>query len=404
VQALVNTVTAPRDDDASARDLFSFANALAALLGGAVVVEDARSTLLAYSNLDQPIDEARRQTILGRGNPPSWSQLLEDTGYANLLASAPGPIRITDPDGRASDRVATLVRAGGEVLGSIWVVAGESPLRPDAEELLRDATPLAALQLLRHRERFDVSRRERGQAFRALLGGEVDAAARLGITDSTPCLVVSFRIEAPDDVELAVTRHRVVGTVTIACEAFHRTVVCAWMAGTVYALFPEATPGTASRLASIAEDICRRASQSLGIEVTAGISDVHRGVVQVGRCRDEADRVLTVIDRRPGTVTSTFDEVRIPAVLLAVAELVRARDDLRIPGVQRLAQDDGKNYLSTLQAYLDSGGSIPGAAAALGIHANTMRYRLQRIEEISGLDLGNAEHRVAAALELLALS
>jgi DNA-binding PucR family transcriptional regulator len=33
-----------------------------------------------------------------------------------------------------------------------------------------------------------------------------------------------------------------------------------------------------------------------------------------------------------------------------------------------------------------------------------MRYRLQRIEEISGLDLGNAEHRLAAALELLALS
>ncbi|MDP9183352.1 MAG: hypothetical protein M3P04_11320, partial [Actinomycetota bacterium] len=51
-------------------DLFSLANAIAAMVGGAVAIEDPRRRVLAYSSLtDQPIDEAREQGILGRQVP-----------------------------------------------------------------------------------------------------------------------------------------------------------------------------------------------------------------------------------------------------------------------------------------------------------------------------------------------
>ncbi len=396
------------DDATPMGDLFAFANALAALVGGAVAVEDPSGNLLAYSNLDQPIDEARRQTILGRGNPASWSRLLESEGYVTQLATTDGPVRITDAEGRASERVATLVRAGTEVLGSIWVVAGDSPLGPEAEQVVADATPLAAMQLLRHRTLQDSSRRERGDALRALLTGEAGAVAGLGIDAGTTCQVVAFHLAAvaDDEVRLSVGRTRLLDAITMACEAFRRRVVCTWVGPTIYALFPEVSPSGADRLRRLADDICARTSTALGVDVLAGISTPHEGLAAAPECRAEADRVLRVLVDRGGRVAG-LEEVRIPSVLMALADVVRSRPDLRVPGVQVLAHHDaenGKPYVASLRAYLQASGSIPGAAALLGIHANTMRYRVTRIEEISGLLLDDPDHRLVASLELLALS
>ncbi|WP_107068963.1 helix-turn-helix domain-containing protein [Streptomyces sp. 150FB] len=48
----------------------------------------------------------------------------------------------------------------------------------------------------------------------------------------------------------------------------------------------------------------------------------------------------------------------------------------------------------TLTQYFACGGNYDGTAAALGVHRSTLRYRLQRIKEISGRDLGDVEHRL----------
>ena len=44
----------------------------------------------------------------------------------------------------------------------------------------------------------------------------------------------------------------------------------------------------------------------------------------------------------------------------------------------------GGDLLDTVTAYLDQGGSLEGAARALFVHPNTVRYRLRRIAEVSG--------------------
>jgi hypothetical protein len=46
----------------------------------------------------------------------------------------------------------------------------------------------------------------------------------------------------------------------------------------------------------------------------------------------------------------------------------------------------GPVVLDTLQAYLDGGGSLEGTARALFVHANTIRYRVRRAHETTGLD------------------
>ena len=52
------------------------------------------------------------------------------------------------------------------------------------------------------------------------------------------------------------------------------------------------------------------------------------------------------------------------------------------------------DLVSTLAAYLDCGGSHDETAATLAVHRSTLRYWLQRIREVSGRDLGDAEQRL----------
>ncbi|HEV7536401.1 MAG TPA: helix-turn-helix domain-containing protein, partial [Acidimicrobiia bacterium] len=47
----------------------------------------------------------------------------------------------------------------------------------------------------------------------------------------------------------------------------------------------------------------------------------------------------------------------------------------------------------TLSTYLECGGNYDETADSLAIHRSTLRYRLQRIREVSGLDLGDVDSR-----------
>jgi DNA-binding PucR family transcriptional regulator len=181
--------------------------------------------------------------------------------------------------------------------------------------------------------------------------------------------------------------------------------VCCWIGDTGYALFPDVSAATTGRVVDLVADACERMSTVLDIEVVAGLSDPRAGLTAAAECRAEADRVLRAVRARPaGGRVGTVADTRVTHALLALGDVVRDRPDLRLPGVQELVAHDrerGKAYLGTLRAYLDASGSIPEAAAALGVHVNTMRYRLERIQEISGLNLKDPQERLVLAVELL---
>lgn len=60
------------------------------------------------------------------------------------------------------------------------------------------------------------------------------------------------------------------------------------------------------------------------------------------------------------------------------------------PAIQKLKAYDEKyhlDYLDTLKAYFQSLGNLKATAAALGVHYNTMKYRMSVIESITGMDI-----------------
>lgn len=53
----------------------------------------------------------------------------------------------------------------------------------------------------------------------------------------------------------------------------------------------------------------------------------------------------------------------------------------------------GSDLVPTLSAFLESGGHYDRTASARNIHRSTLRYRLSRIRELSGMDLNDIDTR-----------
>ena len=73
--------------------------------------------------------------------------------------------------------------------------------------------------------------------------------------------------------------------------------------------------------------------------------------------------------------------------------------------VGELVREHSKaDLLTTLCSFFENMGSIRGSAAALDVHENTIRYRLSRIEELTGLAvMHDPDAQLRARLSLLVL-
>ena len=389
-------------------DLFALANAVAAMVGGATTIEDPQSRVLAYSNLDHPIDTARQETILGRAVPSVWIRRLHDAGVFRRLWQSDDVIRIADfvDETDYLPRIAVAVRAGGELLGSVWVIEGHQPLGPEAERTLREAASIASLHLLRHRSASDVERQKRSEALLALLEGRdrgQRAREQLGIDGERPVAVLAFDVGGDGGAESVMAAARVADLVAVYCESFRRQAACAAMGSRVYALVPTDVDTGAEQLAGLARAVVERARQALRLSLTAGIGATVLGLDEVAASRRDADHVLDVLTAGAGPHVAGIDEVRAQVVIRRLRQLAEDHPELQAGQLSALAEQDaekGTAWVPTLRAYFDAFGDMAVAAARVNVHPNTFRYRLRRIVELFDISLDDPDRRLVTELQL----
>ncbi|MDQ1013210.1 sugar diacid utilization regulator [Streptomyces sp. V4I23] len=385
-------------------DLFALANAVAAAVGGATVIEDARQRILAYSTVPgQVVDEVRRQGILGRQVPSSP----ENTEQYRVLFAVPGPVRLAALDGDELPRLAVAIRAGGETLGSMWVV-DDGHIGPDAEDALTRGASTAALLLLRARASEELSRHLTSDLLRRLLDGTADpadAAHRLGLAAGTPVRVAAFALDGavsgPDGEQTAL---RLLDLVRLQCEARYGRHACVLVDGSVYALLPVTGERGGERHKRLAEDLVRRAGRALRVTLRAGLGDVVEDLAAVRGSRDDADLVLRVL--APDEDVAAVTEVRARVTLLRLRELIGEERTLTAGAWREVLAHDaehGTDYARTLVCWLDAGYDMARAAKLLAVHPNTCRYRLRQAQQHLGIDLEDPDERLVLWLQLRTL-
>lgn len=394
-------------------DLFALANAIAEILDAPVTVEDRNSRILAFSIRQEEADPSRVGAILNRQVTPWATQDLQERGIFRQLYRTQEPLFVDPPEsgygGFTMPRVVLGIRAGDEILGSVWAAVPE-PLSDERMQLFRDLQSTVAVHLLSHRANANVERRMRSDLTAQVLAGGPQAeevAARLGLP-RRPMLVLAMAL--PDSEEETTRLHgdRAAELIRLG-DAFDMYLgssqpgASASLVGdVVYGIVPVSTgtepePDRGSRMA---RDFLARVGRRSAV---IGVSAVAPDADGLSRARDDADRALRLARSSPrgNRVCSTVEHA-FELLMMEMTDLVTARG-MGITGpFARLVEHDERHssdLVPTLRAWLDHFGDNISASTALHVHPNTFRYRLKRVGEVSGMNLDDRDERLSLMLQ-----
>ncbi len=136
-------------------------------------------------------------------------------------------------------------------------------------------------------------------------------------------------------------------------------------------------------------DGVRRVHAQLGQNAAVGLSSACAGSFADGF--EEAHQALlgTAVLKRDTAAVATYEELGAYRYLLRIALDGTVRD-AAVDAIGRLAEYDRQrqtSLLATLEEFLGRRGNVSATSEALYVHPNTLRQRLRRISELSGLDL-----------------
>ncbi|WP_329590688.1 helix-turn-helix domain-containing protein [Streptomyces sp. NBC_01362] len=414
-------------------DLSGLANTVAALVGGAITIEDPQSRVLAYSRLDHEPDPMRRLTILGQEVPRWRVDELRASGFFRTLWSTEDVVRLP-ADARYAERLAIAVRHGSEVLGSIWAAADGRPLAEDAAAALRTAARAAVPHLSHHQTWGLAAARAREGAVHALLRGDVRSAQEAGVTADRPYAVVvaeaydgrgeeaydgrgadAYDGQGTPDGRGAGTPEgrgagragrRVLDVLALQAAAYRPGCVTARSGRRLYVLVPagDGETGPARTLLASARSVARDV-------VLAGAGPVAAGPAGLPASREAAELVVRVLRERAArlpagevrSAVAAYDEVVPEATVLRLLDRVEPLWGSLSGPVHAMVEHDrvhGSAYGDSVTAYLDASCDTGTAARRLNVHPNTLRYRLRRARELFGVDPADPAVRLLAEIGL----
>ncbi|MFD3803774.1 PucR family transcriptional regulator [Streptomyces sp. NPDC058619] len=401
---------------------------ISALLGAPATLENRDFRLIAFgahdSDDDLAMDPVRTRSILTRQSTATVRSWFEGFG----IARATGPVRIpAAPDaGVFRGRICLPVRYRGIVQGYVWLLDREPGPGPEALAAAMEVAERVGTLLAEEakagadlsREFLAVLTAGRGwqrdmavAALRAALGpggdglhaavcvtpwtgeapGTVPGAAAVCVVPRAPAaegggpeggraLAVLVRLRSTDALAPALT-------------AVARLLPRApgdGTGGTGGSGGPAVAPGP--------NGAGTGSGPAAPYVVTAGVGDPVRTLADLQGAWDQALAAARAAAAQPrlGPV-ARWSEIGPYRLLAALAP--GPVDD---PSTRALLGPAHRELARTAEVFLDCAGQVGRAAAALGIHRQTLYYRLSRVEQLTGLDLDEGEDRLLLHMALKA--
>ncbi|TCR18756.1 PucR family transcriptional regulator [Streptomyces sp. BK205] len=403
------------------------------LLGVPATLENRDFELIAFGAYDSEgeldpsaLDPVRTRSILTRRSTAAVRTWFE--GFGITRATAPVRIPPTPEAGVYRGRICLPVRHRGIVLGYVWLLDSEpgapGPTDPQLDAAMRVAARIGALLADEAQHGTDLSRELRA-VLTAERGWQADMAVAalrtaLGPRGDGPYAVVCvapWPSADPDDAPSA----RTVPHATALC-----TVPWGPTAQWLAALIRLRATDTLTPATSAATRLLERARGVEGggagpdtgthgtpgtpgmhgtpgtaaapLTVAAGIASPRVALADLAAAWQEASAAARAALAEPG-FGPVAEWSRIgPYRLLTSLPPETAQD----PAVRPLLSPAHRELARTAEIYLDCAGQAARTAAELGIHRQTLYYRLSRVEQLTGLDLDDGEHRLLLHMALKA--
>ncbi|GAA4309530.1 hypothetical protein GCM10023086_28910 [Streptomyces venetus] len=342
--------------------------ALHELTGFPVLVEDRFGRLRSWTGPGRP-------DPYPEPDPARHEEMLQE------VARRGGPVRI-------KDRLIAVIRPRGEVLGVLALVDSLDEADEYTVFALEHAATSLALELSHLRQLAEVELRLHRELVDDLLGGTDEASAYArseafghDLHRIQYVVVVHWRSRASDDAFARTVRRAAsaVGMPSLVTRRSDHVVLVAEGRPDDHALYETLVRETGTR------------DGTIGVSARCDTPDGIPGRYQ------EALRALEVRRRsRSRYGTTFFDDLGLYRILGPGNDYQELEGFVR-EWLGELVDYDGLHraaLVETLSRYFDCGGNYAETAESLAIHRSTLRYRLQRIREISGHDLTNVEDRL----------
>jgi purine catabolism regulator len=369
------------------RGLDEIVGSIAQTIGGTAVVQEPTGREIARhprkAAVGAPALRALSKEVAERGASASMSPFTPDQpelADRSLAVPVPG-------------------RRGGSPIAWLAVISDQPPLGEFERLCARQAAIAVGLELMRERVVRETERRLAGDLLAEALAGRLDAdelAGRLrpfGIGAQAAVLV--FEVDDPP-----------AGEPVLEAE-LNRLGVSSLVATT-------ATAGGALLCAVIEADgtdaieTARRARAVLGGDHGAVRAAASRPlpVGSVRRAFHEARCALEATSLADGDAPEVASHHDLGAFTLLLAlqddEALRLYSDGLLEPIEQLEGEYGGELLRSLEAYIENNGNWERAARELYCHRHTLRYRIRKIEDLTGRDLSRATDRIELWLALRA--
>ncbi|MEV1291009.1 helix-turn-helix domain-containing protein [Pseudonocardia sp. NPDC049635] len=378
-----------------AADLFPLAEATAAAAGGPVEIVDAELRTLAHAGLGHLLDPLRERSVLDRRAPAAVREWFHGSGAARRLLHHRRPERVLFPG--AAPRVVAPVVVRDAVAGYVIVAEGGEPLSDTVPDVLAEAAAVVAARMVGAP---DGRAPGPGDLADELLRGALSGAGSLEALDGPAEWTLVALRPAGDGPEPA--------PVPLAGACVRMVFPGAALTrhdGAIFVLLPGwRGRDAAERDAETVRDRLAALSGARLVACVSGRVDTDGGVTGLA---GPLGRAASVLAGRGRPSVASLSDLRPWAVLAELGEIARDRPGLFDGALDAWLDHDPDRraeVLASLLAWFDAGRDVSEAARRLCVHRNTLRYRLQRIEERSGISLDDPVQRFTVELQVRLLA
>jgi sugar diacid utilization regulator/GAF domain-containing protein len=311
------------------------------------------------------------------------------------------------------------VRAGPDVLGLLAVGVDEKTVDSHGRRrALEHGSTVLALELAKERAAAEVERRLRGDLVEEVLAGGLEGdeaervarqAERLGHRLPQRAWVVVLEPD-DDETEAALAARGRQDRLDAALNGLVRSrlpdALTLVRSSSAVFLVPDEIAADLAAIEKLAAQILAGAAPVMKPgSASVGIGNLANSVGELARSHLEARQALRLTRRAGGRGrVASYRSLGAFRLLLEVQspEALRRFVDELLGTLLQYAQSRDTPLLETLEALSAARWIRRAAARNLGIHINSMSYRVERIEALTGLQLDDPETRVAISIALRA--
>ena len=382
------------------RDLNSLLQIMARSTAKPIVVHDDAGVLMAqvYPNVARRVNQGGRTLLqsLPYGAFQNWLSRDAPTAEGMIVAS---PLGNT-----------TVLKVEKRVAGYLSLVDGQEALDDFDRMVLSYGADVCAIELAKNRAIAFAVEQARGDWVQMWLSGTPGddmmstRAHQAGFDPDALYVVVVYRAMTESGAGLPLESLLPLVRDDMARRQVNGSV--GQYVDVIVALYPLENATQSARARRTVDEVrSQLAARTPSGLVAAGISRPATGLLALREAYREAKDAVSIANELGDREQTTFyGDLKLFQLLLALKErnldhLRRFYSETLSPLVEHDERKQG-DLIRTLTGFFDANGNLAKAAADLDVHRNTLVYRLERISELTGLDIEEADNRLILHLAL----